>query len=75
MAQFDKISSIKIGTHVFEFTDPQVVEWERDGDDVVMRATLRIKREFEELTAEEYNKTILETDKHIRDLWKSKNET
>ena len=42
MAQFKKINTLQIGNRLLVFTDPQIVEWERDENSVTMRAVLRI---------------------------------
>lgn len=42
MARFEKISTLRIGSHVFHFSEPQIIEWGKDGE---MRAILRIQHE------------------------------
>ena len=45
MTQFKRINTLQINNHLWVFTDPQIIEWERDENSVTMHAVLRIHHE------------------------------
>ena len=45
MAQFKRINILQINNHLWVFTDPQIIEWDRGENSTTMKAMLRIHHE------------------------------
>jgi hypothetical protein len=58
MAQYKNLNTLQIGKHLWVFTDPQIIEWERDKESVTVRATLTVHHEEDvKVTGDEYSAT------------------